>query len=380
MYENIGVAVIGTGFMGPVHTEALKRLGVDVVGILGSSEAKSKTAAEALRLRRAYGSYQDVLDDGEVTCVHIGTPNTLHFDMVSRALRAGKHVLCEKPLAMDSKESGELVKIAEGAGLEAGVNYNIRYYPLNIHARGMVQAGDLGNIHSIVGGYTQDWLLYATDYNWRVLAEKGGAMRAVSDVGTHWMDLMMFITGLEPQAVFADLLTLHETRQQPKGEVQTFSGGGGAEQETEDVQITTDDIGAVLFRYKDGGRGSMWVSQVTPGRKNCVRYEIAGASKSLYWNSESPNDLWVGSRDERNQLAMKDPGNMAGGAPGYADYPAGHNEGYPDSFKMCFRAFYNKVAGIESEVPYPTFADGHKDIVICDAILESHRTERWVEI
>jgi predicted dehydrogenase len=380
VYDSVGVAVVGTGFMGPVHVEALRRLGINVIGILGSSEAKSKAAANELCLAKAYASYEEALSDAEVTSVHIGAPNTLHFDMASRALKAGKHVLCEKPLAMNSRESAELLKMAEDSGLEAGVNYNIRYYPLNLHARSLIQNRKIGAVHSVCGGYTQDWLLYASDYNWRILAEKGGPMRAVSDIGTHWIDLVTFVTGLVPTAVFADLSTLHEVRQRPKGEVDTFSGKQLSPDQYEDVPVKTEDIGAVLFRFKNGGRGSMWVSQVTAGRKNCLRYEIAGADETLYWDSESPNGLWVGSRGGVNSLSLKDPGLIDSSASAFADYPGGHNEGYPDSFKMCFRAFYNKVCGTECDVPYPTFAEGHEEIRICDAIFESHAKQSWIDL
>jgi predicted dehydrogenase len=379
MYENIGVAVVGTGFMGPVHIEALRRLGIPVVGVLGSSEAKSISARDALGVEKAYASYDEIIADPKATSVHIGTPNSLHFDMASTALRAGKHVMCEKPLAMDTKESGELVRIAADSSGKAGVNYNIRFYPLNLHSRKLISSGEIGEVRTIFGGYVQDWLLYDTDYNWRVLSDKGGELRAVSDIGTHWIDLITSITGLEVEAVFADLATFHKIRKRPLGEVDTFSGGAG-DGEYEEVLITTDDAGAVLFRMKGGAKASLWVSQMTAGRKNCLRYEIAGSKKALFWNSEQPNDLWLGSREGANSQIMKDPGAVDPAVGHYVDYPGGHNEGYPDSFKMCFRSFYDAVAGRESEFSYPTFKDGHREIQLCEAILESHRAQRWVEL
>jgi predicted dehydrogenase len=348
------------------------------VGILGSTSAKSSAAVQKYGVDRAYSNYDELLKDQSVGCVHILTPNRFHFDMASRALRAGKHVMCEKPLAMDSKESSELVRIARDSGLEAGVNYNIRYYPLNIQAHGMVKNGQLGPVHGIFGGYVQDWLLYKSDYNWRVLDDQGGLLRAVSDVGTHWIDLVTFITGKEIEAVFADLMTLHPERLRPLGEVETFSAKSTAE--TEAVPIVTDDVGSVLFRFAGGGRACMWVSQVTAGRKNCLRYEISGAERSLYWNSEEPNRLWVGARSESNKMLLKDPSLMDRDSAHFADYPAGHNEGYPDSFKMCFRAFYDRIAKIDGGFAYPTFADGDRDIKVCDAILESHRSQKWVQV
>jgi len=378
--KNINVAVAGTGFIGPVHVEALKRLGLNVHGILGSSPAKSEKARDALALAKAYASFDDILEDDNIQAVHIAVPNVLHFEYAKKALQAGKHVMCEKPLAMTSSETAELVELAKETGLHAGVCYNIRFYPLNREARARVQQGSIGKIHSIKGSYVQDWLLYETDYNWRVSSEKGGALRAVADIGTHWLDLIHSITGLEVEAVFADLQTVHEIRKRPIGEVETFSGKKATEQKTEDIPIDTEDGGSILLRFKNGAKGNLWVSQVTAGRKNCVRYEIAGGEQSLAWNSEKPNQLWIGHRNESNQLLVKDPGLMQDAASRYANYPGGHNEGFPDSFKQCFRAFYEAISGINPVIEYPTFAEGHQEVVLCEAILKSHQTQSWVQL
>jgi predicted dehydrogenase len=379
---NLGVAITGTGFMGPAHTEALRRLGIEVVGILGSSAEKSRQAAENLGIPKAYGHYDELLTDDEVQVVHVTSPNRVHFDQASRALKAGKHVLCEKPLAMTSDESAALVKMAQESGHVAGVNYNIRFYPLNLEARERIRQGDLGEIHSVFGGYVQDWLLYPTDYNWRVLVEEGGALRAVADIGTHWLDLVQMITGLKVEAVLADLKTIHPTRQRPKGEVETFSGKVQQIEATESIKIDTEDYGAVLLRFKGGAHGSLWVSQVTAGRKNCLRYEIAGANGSMAWNSESPNDLWLGYRDKANEMLIRDPGLVSDTARTYITYPGGHNEGYDDTFKQCFKAFYDYLAAgdFSAPEPFPTFADGHEEILLCEAIFKSHHESRWVKI
>ena len=380
--HDIGVAVAGTGFIGPVHVEALKRLGVRVTGILGSRPEKSERARQNLNLPRAYERFDDVLADENVQAVHLAVPNVLHYDMARRALLAGKHVMCEKPLAMNAEESAELVELAEGTGLHAGVCYNIRFYPLNLEARDRVRRGEVGTVYSVVGRYVQDWLLYDTDYNWRVLADQGGALRAVSDIGTHWMDLVCSIIGLDVEAVFADLRTVHPLRKRPRGEVETFSGKRTAHQDLEDVPIETEDCGCVMLRFKGGARGMLWVSQVTAGRKNCLRYEIAGSQCALAWNSEQPNELWIGHRDRPNESLTRDPALVAEGPRGFIDYPGGHNEGFPDTFKQCFRAFYNAIAsGDAAGTPqYPTFEEGHREIVLCDAILQSHREQQWVAL
>ena len=271
---DFSVAVVGTGVIGPVHVEALQRAGRQVVGILGSTPQKSKEAAATLGLETGYESFEQILNDSRIKSVHLATPNRLHFDHAARALQAGKHVMCEKPLAMDSSESAQLVTLAQEAqksNIAAGVNYNIRYYPLCREAADRARQGELGDLFHVAGSYVQDWLFKDTDFNWRVLSEDGGEMRAVSDIGTHWLDLILFITGLRVQAVCADLRTVHTTRQRPLGSVDTFSGKGAPTQATEPVNITTDDYGCVMLRFEGGVRGVMWVS---------VKGRINGSSES----------------------------------------------------------------------------------------------------
>ncbi len=376
------VAIVGTGFMGPAHTEGLRRLGINVAGILGSSVEKSRRAAEDLGIPKAYGDLSELLADSEIEAVHITSPNRHHFEQARQTLQAGKHVHCEKPLAMTSAESGALVELASESGLAAGVNYNMRFYPLNWEVRSMIQSGALGRIHSITGSYVQDWLLYPTDYNWRVLSGEGGKLRAVADIGTHWLDLVQFITGLSVTAVQADLRTVHTTRQRPLGEVETFSAKVQAPDATESIDIETEDSGAALLRFSNGAHGSLWVSQVTAGRKNCLRYEIAGSEASVAWNSEQPNELWIGHRNQANQHLLRDPGLVSEAARAHIGYPGGHNEGYDDSFKHSFKSFYDYIAAgdFSAAEPFPTFADGHKEIVLCEAVLESFGVGEWIEI
>lgn len=380
--KEIGVVVIGAGFIGPVHVEALRRVGVSVVGILGVDDRESSKVASSLGLSKAYSSYDEVLSDKKVHAVHIATPNKLHFDMAARALKAGKHVMCEKPLAMNSRESAELVAMAVKAKLAAGVNYNNRSYPLCREAQDMIRRGDLGRIYSVCGSYVQDWLLYPTDYNWRVLAEEGGELRAVADIGTHWLDLMHFITGLEVEAVYAELVTVHQTRCRPKGEVQTFTGKQKKEAATEEIKINTEDYGAILLRFKGGAHGSLWVSQVTAGRKNCLRLEIAGQKCSLSFDSEEPNLLWIGHREKPNEQLMRDPSLLSDASRPFASFPGGHIEGFPDTFKHGFRTFYEYIGNgdFSAKPAFPTFADGHREIVLCETICESHRKGGWQKV
>ncbi len=381
-YSDINAVVAGTGFIGPVHVEALKRLGINVIGVMGSSAAKSDAARKSLGLKKAYATFTDILQDEAVNAVHLAVPNILHYEMAKKTLQAGKHIMCEKPLAMTSGESEELVTIAKASGLQAGVCYNTRFYPLNIEARNKIQQGDLGNVFSVVGNYVQDWLLYETDYNWRVMAAQGGALRAVADIGTHWMDLVSSITGLTIESVFADLSIFHPTRKRPKGEVETFSGKTTTQIETEDVAIDTEDCGSILLRFKGGAKGCLWVSQLNAGRKNQMRYEISGAKGALAWNSETPNEIWYGHRDKPNEILGRDPALMSALSQPYMSYPGGHHEGFSDTFKQIFKSFYDRVldGNHAGGIMYPTFAEGHHEIKVCEAILESNKTEKWVKI
>ena len=375
-------AVTGTGFIGAVHVEALHRLGIRVKGILGSSPGKSEIAAQQLGLAKAYVSYEELLSDPEVEVVHITTPNRWHREMVIGALDAGKHVVCEKPLATNSMETAELVERAtKSPRLLTAVNYNVRFYPLALQARQLIQQGAIGRVLSVRGAYIQDWLLKETDWNWRLLPEEGGELRAIGDIGTHWMDLILFLTGLQIDSVFADLSTMIPVRQRPKVVRATFEGKKANSEvaEIEPFKITTEDWGSVLFRFSNGARGSMCVSQVTAGRKNKITFEIAGSEGSLAWDSEHPNDLWLGHRDKANELLIRDPSLLDPSIRTFASYPGGHNEGFPDTFKQLYRAIYECLAEKDFSRPklFAGFDDGHQELLLCEAILRSHREEAW---
>jgi predicted dehydrogenase len=323
-----------------------------------------------------------LLNDDAVDVVHITSPNRFHFDQSSRVIAAGKHVLCEKPLAMNTRQSGELVRLAAEAGVAAGVNYNVRYYPLCLEAAEQVRHGDLGDIFQVTGSYSQDWLFRDTDFNWRVVAADGGALRAVADIGTHWLDLIQFITGQRVASVCADLATVFPVRRKPIGGAETFSGKRSEAVQTEPIEVTTEDCGSVLLRFDGGSRGAMSVSQVTAGRKNCLRFEIAGSRKSLSWNSEIPNEMAIGYRDAPNQRLFRDPALNSDRAASASSYPGGHNEGFGDTFKQLFIDFYGAIRAntFRSRPSFPDFADGHHEILVCEAIFNSHQQQRWVTI
>ena len=376
-----GTAIVGTGFIGPVHIEALRRLNRRVVGVLGSATEKSRQAARHLGVERGYANYDELLADPNVAVVHLTSPNRYHYDQCRLALTAGKHVLCEKPLAMNVQESSELVALAARHRLVTAVCYNVRFYPLCLEVREWIRSGRLGEIYHVTGSYVQDWLLHDTDFNWRVLAEEGGSLRAVADIGTHWLDLIQSMTGTNVIEVCADLKTLLPTRRRPIGSVETFQQGA-ARGEFVDVAITTEDYGAVLLHFDSGARGSFAVSQVTAGRKNCLRFEIAGSAASVAWNSEQPNELWIGERDRPNELLTRDPALLQAAVRPFANYPGGHNEGFPDTFKQLFRAVYGYIdtGDFAAPKPFPTFADGHREIALCQAIAQSQRDRAWVKV
>ncbi len=375
---SLGAAVVGVGFVGRAHVESLRRQGIPVQGILGSSLPRTQEACRALKLSRAYSSIEELLSDPSVDVVHLCTPNHLHLPHAQAALRAGKHVMCEKPLAMDAVETAALVQEMQKSNCVGGVTYNQRYYPLCQEAHALVHSGAIGEPRLVHGTFLQDWLLYPSDWNWRLEADQGGAMRAVSDIGTHWLDLMMWITGRSVTEVCADLATVIPVRQRPLGRVETFQKReSGA---FEEVKMTSDDYASILLHFEGGLRGVLTVSQISAGRKNRLWFEIDGSEGSLAWNAEEANVLWLGSRNEANRILIKNPALMSPEARGYAAYPAGHTEGYPDTFMQLFKDFYAYIeAGdFRAERTFPTFETGHVEVALCDVIAASARERRWV--
>ena len=377
--SEIGAAVVGTGFIGVVHVEALRRLGVQVHGVVGSSHARASERAAALNLPPAYESFEAMLGDSRVDVVHITSPNHLHFPQAAAALAAGKHVVCEKPLAMTSAESGELVRLAQATRLVNAVNFNLRFYPICRHLHQLVREGGLGDVRLVSGHYLQDWLLLDTDWNWRLEPELGGSLRAVADIGSHWMDLTSHLAGQRIVSVMADLKTFIPIRQQPVGPVETFSTEPtGA---TTARTITTEDCATILLRYESGAIGNLTISQISAGRKNTLEFEIDGSTSAAAWNSEHPDDLWIGHRGRPNEILPRDPAFLNAEGRAAAGLPAGHNEGFADTFKALYRAIYRAVAGDgPSEPDYPTFADGHESMLACEAVARSAREATWASV
>jgi predicted dehydrogenase len=376
--HQLRAGVIGTGFIGPVHIEALRRLGVRVAALCDVPE-RVEAAAAKLGIPRAYGDYREMLRSPEIDVIHIAAPNRYHCEMALAALGAGKHCICEKPLAMDTRQTAQILKRARESATVLAVNYNARFYPAVLALRKAAARGELGEIIHVNGSYMQDWLFKDTDYNWRLLPEEGGRLRAVADIGTHWMDAVSFILGARITSVFADLGTWHKTRQRPVGEVQTFGGAAEAAGYAP-YPVKTEDFASVLLQFSTGTRGNLAVSQVAAGRKNCIRIEIYGSKKSAWWCSENPELLHYGHRDTANQAAVRGTPAFGPDAAPYIDYPAGHVEGFPDTFKMVFRSVYGAIAGTGDERLFATAEDGHQEAAVCEAILSSHETKAWVEV
>ena len=381
MAEPLRAVVVGPGYIGPVHADALRRNGVAVVGLVGSGSAAGQARAAALGVPY-FADLAAALAAGPVDCVHVATPNALHAPLVRQALAAGKHVLCEKPLAMDAAEGAELLRLAEAAGVVHAVNFNFRFYALTRQMRAMVAAGAVGPVRLVHGGYLQDWLLFPSDWNWRLDPKEGGALRAVADIGSHWLDLAGFVTGRRPVALCADLATFVPVHQRPTVAVETFAGKSLRPDEYVEEAIRTEDYGSVLLRFDDGAHGAMTVSQVSAGRKNRLALEVSGATGTLAWNSERVEELWVGWRDRPNETLLRDPALLAPEARAVATAPGGHAEGYVETHRALFAAVYRSIAagGPPANPDYPTFADGLRSLRLGEAIAASAREGRWVEV
>ena len=378
--RKLKTAIIGAGFMGRVHAEAVRRLGtVEVAAVVGVSDQEAQAFGQSIGVEKTTGDYRVVLADPAIDAVHVCTPNVLHYPIAKAAMEAGKHVVCEKPLTLSVAEASELVDVAKARKLANCVNHNLRYSPVVQQIRRMIENGDLGEILVVQGTYSQDWLLFDTDFNWRIETKDNGALRAMGDIGSHWMDLVQHLTGQKITALCADLATFHKTRKKPKFAVKAFEGKNLRPDEFDLVEIDTDDYGAVLLRLGDRARGAFTVCQTAAGCKNRFQMEIFGAKAGVIWNQERPDELWIGRRNAYSQILLKDPSIMDPRAAPYADLPGGHSEGYDDTHKQVYRRFYRKVADPSAPVEYPTFEDGRWGMFLLEKVLESNAKRGWVD-
>ena len=379
--QKIKTALFGTGFVGRVHLEGIRRLGyVQLYAIGEPLIEKAKQLAAEFGVEKTDADYRRILEDPAVDAVHVCTPNAFHFPIAKDALEAGKHVICEKPLATSVEQAQQLVKKAKDTGLRNCTFHNLRFYPMVQHMRRMREDGDLGEILVIQGTYSQDWLLYDTDWNWRLDSKFNGPSRCLADIGSHWCDMAEHITGKRITAVCADLQTFHKTRKQPKGPIETFAGKTLSPEDYVETAIDTEDFGAVVFRMGDSTRGAFTASQVSAGRKNRLSIEIYGTRSGVAWDQERPDELWTGNRNTSNQILIKDPSLLKPKAKSYADLPGGHSEGYDDTFKQVFRRFYKSIEDPTAKPEYPQFTDGLRQLTILQAELDSHARRAWVDV
>jgi predicted dehydrogenase len=368
-------AIAGTGFIGRLHARSARLAGAQLAGVAASTPESARSAAAELGAERAFDSAEELARDPGIDVVHICTPNHLHLPLAEAALAAGKHVICEKPLALDAAGARRLVDAAAEAGLQAGVPFVYRYYPTVREARERVGSGQTGALRLLHGTYLQDWLLYPGDDNWRVDERLGGASRAFADIGSHWCDLAEFVSGQRIVRVTARMLTAVPERVSAADRKAFASDGGGGEPRP----ITTEDAAVVQFETDAGAIGSVVISQISAGRKNRLWIELDGAEETLAFDQEQPEELWCGRR-EAVTIIRRDPATLSPAAARFAFLPGGHPQGYADCFDAFVADFYAGVRSGTAVEGMPTFADGLGAALITDAVLTSSREERWVDV
>ncbi len=382
--RKLKAGLIGTGYIGISHIEAIRRIPyAELVAVSDINYDLACKKAEEYCVPKCYKTVEEILSDDQIEVIHNCTPNNLHFDINEKIIKAGKHVFSEKPLAINSRESASLIKLLEeNKRIIHGMNYNYRMNPLVQDMKNKVLSGEIGVPKLVHGSYLQDWLLYDTDYNWRIEPEICGPSRCIADIGTHWMDAVQTITGAKITEVLADLATIIPIRKKPKEQVETFTVT--KESGSENIPVNTEDYGAVIFKMDNGARGVFYVSQVSAGRKCHFNFEIDGSKSSIYWNQETADHMWMGFRDKNNSLVLRNPNFMAPEAKQYTYLAAGHPEGWNDAMRNNVYSFYKYILNNnhmnENICDFATFNDGHYLIKLTEAILESNRTGQRVSV
>ncbi|WP_261305819.1 Gfo/Idh/MocA family protein [Paenibacillus andongensis] len=378
--RKIKAAIIGAGFIGKAHLEAMRRLGyVDIVAIGQSNQKHAEEYAKTLNIPKAYGNYMDLLQDEEIEVVHNCTPNHLHYEINKQALLHGKHLLSEKPLTLTSVEAKELYELALEKGLITGINFNYRQFPMVQQLKNMVNDNDLGEIRIIRGSYLQDWLLYNTDYNWRMEPQFGGETRAISDIGSHLFDLVQYVTDLRITEVLADISIVHPIRYKPSKSGVSFEVN--TKDSLQQVDIRTEDYCSIMVKFNNGARGVLTVSQVSAGKKNALEINLDGLNSSGTWKQEEPFKLQMGYRDKPGETILRDPTLLKKKTLPYLHYPSGHEEGWTDSLKNMMQHYYeavfNNAAPTDSVA---TFKEGYQITLINDAIIRSVKSGTWENV
>ncbi|HTY83322.1 MAG TPA: Gfo/Idh/MocA family oxidoreductase [Silvibacterium sp.] len=373
--KRLGMGLIGPGFVAAHHIDAVRRLGdVDVVAIAGSSKQSAVKKAHEYKVDRAYGDFHALIADPDIEVIHNTTPNYLHLPVVMAALKAGKHIISDKPLALNPDESRAMRDAAVAAKVGHVVTFNYRGNPLVQQARGMVAKGETGDLSFVHGFYLQDWMADPNVYSWRSDPAKGGATSALGDIGSHWCDLAEHVSGLRIVSVLAELTTVIPLRYSSGSSAEAFSKGGASERVP--VETRSEDLGSVLLRFENGAKGCFSVGQVLPGHKNDLQLELNGRACSLKWRQEEQNELWIGHHDRPNSVMAKDPSLVAPEVRRYTHLPGGHQEGWADAFFNLIRDAYSWIReGAAPEAKpglLPTFEDGYRSNCLVDAMLKSH--------
>jgi predicted dehydrogenase len=373
--KKLGMGLIGPGFVAAHHIDAVRRLGdVDVVAIAGSSQATADKKAQEYKVDRAYGDFHTLIADPDIQVIHNTTPNHLHLPVILAALAAGKHVISDKPLALNPHEGRTLLDAACAAKVAHVVTFNYRGNPLVQQARGMIASGETGSLSFVHGHYLQDWMTNPNVYSWRSDPAKGGASSALGDIGSHWCDLAEHVSGLRIASVLADLTTVIPVRYSAGDSAEAFSTK--ADEQRTPVDVTSEDLASVLLRFEGGVKGSFSVGQVLPGHKNDVVLEVNGKTLSLKWKQEQQNELWIGHQDRPNELMAKDPSLVSPEARRYVHLPGGHQEAWADAFCNLIRDAYvwiREGGALEAKpAMLPTFYDGYRSTCLVDAMLRSH--------
>jgi len=376
----IKVGLIGTGYIGPVHLDALVRMGgLQVKTIIDVNAQLAEKAAAEFNVPHSGTDFRQVIEDSEIDVIHNCTPNKYHFEITKAALEAGKQVLSEKPLAMTLEQAEQLVELAEKKRAVTGIDFCYRYYPVVQEMAARVRRGDAGAIRMVSGSYLQDWLSREIDWTWRLLRSESGESNITADLGSHWFDLIQFVTGLKVEQVIGDLATLIPVRKRPKRQVLAFEKVD--EVESEEVEVELEDYSSILFRLSGGVPGSFTTSQVCAGRKSDTEFQIYGSKCSYAWNHKEATRLWIGHRDKANEILIENPTLQDPSSARYATLPAGHPLGYRDAVLNLFRDYYGAVekGGGGSEIR-PTFKTGFEEMKILEAVLASHKKRGWAEV
>jgi predicted dehydrogenase len=370
-------AIVGVGFIGVAHIEALRRLGnIDVVAICDQFGIEEK--AIQLNVKHYYKDYKEMIEKEDLDFIHICTPNNTHYDIASYAMNKHINVVLEKPMTVTVEEAKKLLVLSKTLNVTAAVNFHNRLYPATSHIKHMIANNDIGNVFSIQGVYIQDWLLYQTDYSWRLNSKTSGKTRAVADIGSHWLDLMEYTTGQKIIEVLAEFQTVYPIRKKSTSALKTFETAS-LEMTYDDMPIDTEDVAVITFKTDQGSLGNVYISQMAAGKKNRIQLLISGDKASIEWSLDDLSNISVGYRDQANRIITKDQLLMPD-VKSLIDYPSGHMEGFPDAFKQNFKNIYHAAAYPNEINRFAGFEDGLRQMVLNDKIFESAKLRKWVKI